>query len=181
MWPSLYLTKREGVSLWLCWYICSCPSICKYHQHNHRHRQYCHRQHCHRHHQHHYELIAMAGCMGKSMAPRVSDLHGKTHGMGKPMDIVMGKPMARKSESFNGGGRHRWKKSQISSLIFWTFIHNIWWIQLNKYAGVKRKVVKLTFYTKIWCQKWKKLKLSFISFQFKWDSHFVQLNSVIMG
>ena len=49
----------------------------------------------------------MAGCMGKSMAPRVSDLHGKTHGMGKPMDIAMGKPMARKSESFNGGGQHR--------------------------------------------------------------------------
>ena len=41
------------------------------------------------------------------MAPRVSGLHGKTHGMGKPMDIVMGKPMAQKSESFNGGGRHR--------------------------------------------------------------------------
>ena len=30
------------------------------------------------------------------MAPRVSGLHGKTHGMGKPMDIVMGKPMAQK-------------------------------------------------------------------------------------
>ena len=159
---SDYLTrpsfKREGGSLWLCWYICSCPSISKYYQHNdrHRHRQHCHHQHCHHqhcHHQHHYELIAIAGCMGKSMAPRVSGLHGKTHGMGKPMDIVMGKPMAQNSESFNGGGRHRWKSSQISSLIFWRFIHHIWWIQLNKYAGVKRKVAKLTFYTKIWCQK----------------------------
>ena len=26
--------------------------------------------------------------------------------MGKLMDVVMGKPMAQKSESFNGGGRH---------------------------------------------------------------------------
>ena len=51
----------------------------------------------------------MAGCMGKSMAPRVSDLHGKTHGMGKPMVGVMGKPMAQKSKSFNGGGRDRRK------------------------------------------------------------------------
>ena len=49
----------------------------------------------------------MAGCMGKTMVPRVSDLHGKTHGMGKLMDVVMEKPMALKSESFNGGGRHR--------------------------------------------------------------------------
>ena len=60
----------------------------------------------------------MAGCMGKSMAPRVSDLHGKTHGMGKPMVGVMGKPMAQKSESFNGGGRDQQKSSGIIDLIF---------------------------------------------------------------
>ena len=26
--------EREGGYLWLCWYFCSCPSICKYHQHS---------------------------------------------------------------------------------------------------------------------------------------------------
>ena len=80
----------------------------RHHHRQHFHPQHSHRQHCQRQHQHHFELIAMAGCIGKSMAPRVSDLHGKTHGMGKPMVGVMGKPMAQKSESFNGGGRdHR--------------------------------------------------------------------------
>ena len=69
--------------------------------------QHSHRQHCQRQHQHHFELIAMAGCMGKSMAPRVSDLHGKTHAKGKPMDVVMGKPMGPKSTIFNDGGRRR--------------------------------------------------------------------------
>ena len=59
------------------------------------------------------------------MAPRVSDLHGKTHGMGKPMVGVMGKPMAQKSESFNGGGRDHRKISRIIDLIFWSFIHHI--------------------------------------------------------
>ena len=58
-------------------------------------------------HRHHYELIAMGGCMGKPMVPRVSYLHGKTHGMGKPMDVVMGKPMGPKSTIFNDGGRRR--------------------------------------------------------------------------
>ena len=26
--------EREGGYFWLCWYFCSCPSICKYHQHS---------------------------------------------------------------------------------------------------------------------------------------------------
>ena len=59
----------------------------------------------------------MSGCMGISMAPRGSDLHGKTDGMGKPMVGVMGKPMAQKSESFNGGGRDRQKNLRIIYLI----------------------------------------------------------------
>ena len=45
--------------------------------------------------------------MGKPMVPRVSYLHGKTHAMGKPMDVVMGKPMGPKSTIFNDGGRRR--------------------------------------------------------------------------
>ena len=77
--------------------------------HLHRHcHHHSHRHHHRHHHRHpHYELLAIAGCMRKTMLPKVSDCMGKLMPMGEPMDVVMGKPMLLKSESFNGGGRHR--------------------------------------------------------------------------
>ena len=44
---------------------------CHCHHHSHRH----HHRHHHRH--PHYELLAMAGCMRKTMVPKVSDCMGK--------------------------------------------------------------------------------------------------------
>ena len=76
--------------------------------------------------------------------------------MSKPMYIVMGKPMAQKSESLNGRGRHRWEKSQITDLIFWRLIHHICRNHLNKYDGMSGKVAKMAFFIKIWCQNLKK-------------------------
>ena len=101
------------------------------------------------------------------------------------MYIVMGKPMAQKSESFNGGGQHRWERSQITDLIFWRLIHHICWIHLDKYSGMSGKVAKMAFFlSKSGVKNWKNVNISFkmkVLLNFFQLINFVQANSVDRG
>ena len=106
-------------------------------------------------------------------------IHGKTHGTqivwlpwenpwyGKGHGGIHGKTHGAKFLNFDHGGQHHGNSWRVPNSKFWSFFHHICWIQLNKFADIKERVVisrchvqiLLQIYQKTWNFE-KKVKLN---------------------
>ena len=112
----------------------------------------------------HRKYFPKTNCWGKTMGGFMANPDGtqslwllwENPWYGKGHVGIHGKTHRAKFLNFDHGGQHHGNSWRVPNSKFWSFFHHICWIQLNKFADIKERVVKLRCHVQILLQIYQK-------------------------